>query len=145
MKNSMKVSMKGFTLIEVMITVAVIAILAAVALPSYNEYVRRSQRAEARGALLQAAQFMERVRTERNSYQPGGTAPTLPNSLALVPSSGTTRYNIRLQSSTATAYVLEAQAVDAMAGDRCGDLRLDNTGLRSFTGVNGSLDLCWQR
>ena len=97
---------QGFTLIEVMITVAVVAILTAVALPSYNEYVRRGQRAEARAALLQAAQFMERVRTERNSYRPGGAAPTLPTGMAQVPPQGATRYAIQLQANTATTYVL---------------------------------------
>ena len=136
---------QGFTLIEVMITVAVVAILTAVALPSYNEYVRRGQRAEARAALLQAAQFMERVRTERNSYRPGGAAPTLPTGMAQVPPQGATRYTIQLQANTATTYVLEAQAVGAMATDRCGNLRIDNTGLRTFTGTGGNLDLCWLR
>ena len=52
----MKHPHKGFTLIEVMIVVAIVGILAAIALPSYNEYIRRGHRAEARAALLQGAQ-----------------------------------------------------------------------------------------
>ena len=136
---------RGFTLLEVLIAMAVVAILTAIAVPSYAEYVRRSQRAEARATLIQAAQFMERVRTERNSYRPGGAAPTLPPDLAAVPRTGTARYLLQLQTNTATQYVLEARAVGSMATDRCGNLRLDHTGLRTYTGVDGSMDLCWER
>lgn len=135
----------GFTLMEVMITMTIVAILTAIAVPAYGEYVRRGHRAEARGALIQAAQFMERIRTERNSYRPGGTAPTLPSDLARLPQTGTVRYTLRLQTNTATQYTLEATAAGSMASDRCGNLRLDNTGLRTYTGTNGSMDLCWDR
>ena len=58
----------GFTLIELMITVAIIAILAAIAYPSYTQYVRRAHRADAKTALLSNAQFLERNYTESNLY-----------------------------------------------------------------------------
>ncbi|MGC1443605.1 MAG: prepilin-type N-terminal cleavage/methylation domain-containing protein, partial [Burkholderiaceae bacterium] len=56
----MKTTSKGFTLIELMITLVVIAILAAIALPSYGRYVQKASRAEAKSALLEASQFMQR-------------------------------------------------------------------------------------
>ena len=59
---------QGFTLIEAMIVVAIVAILAAIALPSYQEYVRRGHRAEARAGLQQAATWMERAATATPSF-----------------------------------------------------------------------------
>ncbi len=64
----MKHPHQGFTLIEVMIVVAIIGILAAIAYPSYAEYIRRGHRAEARAALLQGAQWMERAATATGTY-----------------------------------------------------------------------------
>ena len=55
---------QGFTLIELMITVAVVGILAAIAYPSYNEHVRKTRRADARAVLLVSAQWMERLHRE---------------------------------------------------------------------------------
>ena len=69
---------KGFTLIELMIVVAVVGILTAVAYPSYAEYVRRGHRADAKAGLLQAQQWMERAATATGEYP-----TTLPNALQL--------------------------------------------------------------
>jgi type IV pilus assembly protein PilE len=59
---------KGFTLIELMITVAIIGIISALALPSYNSYITRSKRTECRAALMQVMQQQERYFTQQNSY-----------------------------------------------------------------------------
>lgn len=64
----------GFTLVELMIVAAVIAILAAVAYPAYTEQLRKSQRAEAKAALMRAAQLLERSFTQNGAYPAGGTA-----------------------------------------------------------------------
>lgn len=119
---------KGFTLIEIMIVVAIIGILSAIALPSYNEYIRRGHRAEARTGLLQAQQWLERAATATGTY-PLGTA--FPATLGKVPSD---RYDITLVSTTGAAYALTATPKGAQAGDKCGNYTLDHTGLR---GANG--------
>src|SRR5262245_45104105 len=59
---------QGFTLIEIMITVAIVAIISAIALPSYTSYVARGKRADARGQLLQSAQFMQRFYAANDKY-----------------------------------------------------------------------------
>ena len=93
----------GFTLIEVMIVVAIVAILAAIALPSYNEYIRRGHRADARAGLLQAQQWLERAATATGVY------PTsLPASLTWS-GDGTKRYDIALAAgATNAAFTLTA-------------------------------------
>ena len=63
---------KGFTLIELMIAVAIVGILAGIAYPSYQDSVRKSRRADAKGALLGFANAMERYFTENNSYLGAG-------------------------------------------------------------------------
>lgn len=123
---------RGFTLIEMMIVVAVIGILSAIAIPSYFEYVARANRAEAKAQLLEAAQFMQRFYSLHNAYdmeRDGRTQVALPVSLTRSPRTGSVRYNISIESSSATAFVLRATPV---AQDRCGAFRLDNLG-RRFT------------
>ena len=77
---------RGFTLIEVVITIAIIGILAAVALPSYRAYIERGHRAAAKTVLLEAAQFMERYRASNFRYvDAAGAAPQLPSRLQAAP------------------------------------------------------------
>jgi type IV pilus assembly protein PilE len=64
----MKARARGFTLIEMMITVAIIGILASIAYPAYQDYVRRAARADAKAVLMETAQFMERHFTTNNAY-----------------------------------------------------------------------------
>ena len=128
---------KGFTLIELMITVAIVAILAAVAYPAYTEQIRSSKRADAMGGLMEVAQFMERTFTENGTYQPTGFA--LPASI-----SGDANYNFTLiaASTSATAYVAQAAPTGAQSGDRCGNLTISDTGVKGVG--SGTVASCWK-
>lgn len=131
---------EGFTLIEVMIVVAIVAILAAIALPSYNEYIRRGHRADARAGLLQAQQWLERAATATGVY------PTsLPASLTWS-GDGTKRYDIALAAgATNAAFTLTATPKGAQVGDKCGTYTLTHTGLRGANGVTSGAIVteCW--
>jgi type IV pilus assembly protein PilE len=136
---------RGFTLIEVMITVAIIGILAAIALPNYQEYVRRGARSEARAGLLQAAQWMERAATVSGVYPTTSAngANFFPTGLRSVPSN---RYAITL-ASTSTSFTLTATPQGPQLNDKCGAFTLAHNGIRDNTGMTSgttSAD-CWSR
>lgn len=124
---------RGFTLIEILIVVVIVSILAAIAFPSYQAQIRKSRRADAQGALMMLAQYMQREYTEYNSFTPGGDSPTLPFSEAPV-DGGTKFYDLALQSASSSAYVLRATPKGAQAGD--GYLELTNTGQRRWDADN---------
>lgn len=145
----------GFTLIEVMIVVAIVAILAAIALPSYQESVRKSKRAEARAGLLETSQWMQRFYSQNDRFDQandaGGTAVSLPAALTTVPKGATgsaVYYTIQFQEDTLTArsFTLEAVPSGSMANDRCGTLRLSNVGRRTVEGAAEGTTAaeCWR-
>ena len=137
--------LRGFTLIELMITVAIVGILAAIAYPSYQDHIRKARRAEGQSALLELAQFMERYYTLNNSYlDDDGEAPALPFDEA--PKDGATKYyDLGFSSDpTATSYTLEATPKGTMNGDLCGSLRISSTGAKTRTG-SADADSCWRR
>lgn len=125
---------RGFTLIELMITVVIIGILASVAFPAYQQWVLRAARAEAQAILLEQAQFMERYFTTNGTY---ADAPLLSN-VAPKAGGGTTRYNIDLDAD-ATTYTVQAVPTGPQTADTtCGTLTVDHTGA---TGANAAD--CW--
>lgn len=138
----------GMTLIELMIVVAIIGILASIAYPSYQEYVRRGQRAEARAQLMEAAQFMERNFTMNNSYAGVGALQLNNANLGQSPKPPQAAvYNINVVTALAT-YTLTAVPVAGgmMAGDRCGTLRITQTGTQDVTGgATAPAAECWGR
>jgi len=129
----------GFTLIEVVIAMVIIAILAAVAIPAYTQYVSRGHRSEARSTMLQASQWMERFRTQNNTY----VGAALPAGLATSPPSGPAKYNLAVATPAANEYTITATPTGTMTGDICGALTLDQSGARGQGG--GDAQLCWAR
>lgn len=111
----MKQTQRGFTLIELMVTVAIVGILASIAYPSYQSSVIKSRRTDAEGALLGLANAMERNFTTTNSYL--GVTPT-----------DTAYYTITI-APTATSYTLSATPTGT--DSTCGILTLDQTGAKT--------------
>ncbi|MES1266004.1 MAG: type IV pilin protein [Variovorax sp.] len=134
----------GLTLIEVMMVVVIIAILAAVAIPGYQEHIRRANRSEARAGLLQAAQWLERVATASGLYLKDAAA--FPDSLKDVPSR---TYVIGFATADeGSTYILTATPRNAQADDKCGVLTLNQAGDRGLASPDVSNDLkaeCWSR
>lgn len=135
-----KKQMRGFTLIELMIAVAVIGILASIAYPGYRDYIVRSNRAEARAALLENAQFLERNFTTANHYEdtplPVPQTPRLPS---------TARYEMSLDigDEDGRSFTLSATPVGTMGGDPCGTYTLTHTGERGLVGNTRDANTCW--
>jgi len=143
---------QGFTLIEMMIVVAIIGILAAIAYPSYEEYVKSSRRAEAQSALMGLAAAMERHFTANNSYTGAGASGANNGAPDIyydqVPNGGgTAYYNLTVVSASDTAFVVQATPVNAQAGD--GYLNMNNQGVRQWdkdnSGSIGASEKTWKK
>lgn len=106
---------RGFTLIELMVTIAIVAILAAIALPTFTEQVRKSRRSEALQGLTELQLRQERWRSNHATYFDGtGTG------FGSMPSSNNYTFAITNGSVSATAYTVTATPIGAQSGDRCG-------------------------
>jgi type IV pilus assembly protein PilE len=128
----------GFTLLELLIALACIALLATIAWPSYQSLILRSQRAQARAALLQAAHWVERAASANGSYPLAADVPT-----SVLQIDGQ-RYKMTI-TSTAQSYTLSATPLGTQAADACGVLTLNHLGLRNVQGASQTAAQCWSR
>lgn len=132
---------RGFTLIEVMITVAIVAILAAIALPSYNDSVRKSRRGQAKADMLEVVQMLERRYSTNRTYVGIDLGDF---GLDQSPRDGTARYTLTLDPLTASTYTLTAVPQGAQADDtRCGTLQITHLGAKSISSSTGTVAECW--
>jgi type IV pilus assembly protein PilE len=130
---------RGFTLVEVMIAVAVIGILTAVALPSYRQHVANSRRADARAAILSLAQLMERWYTERGTYV-GATV----GASGIYPSASPQGYyTMSISAQDATTFTISAAPAGAQTGDACGSYTYTQAGTRGVSGGSRTVAQCW--
>lgn len=138
-------TLRGLSLMELMVVLLITGVLVSLAWPSYQGYLRRGHRAEAQAALLEAHHFMERHYAVHGRYTTAaGAAPALPVRLQAVPAQGQARYSLSLSEVSADGYVLQAQPQSAMADDVCGSLTLASTGARGRTGTGLSAEACWR-
>ena len=129
---------KGFTLIEMLIALACVVLLASLAWPSYQNLILRSQRAQARASLLQAAHWLERAASANGSYPLTADVP------ASVLQIDGQRYKMTV-TSTAQSYTLSATPVGTQTADACGTLTVNHLGVRSVQGASQTAAQCWSR
>jgi len=120
----------GFTLIELMIAVAVIGVIAAVAYPAYNEQIRKARRAETQTALMNISARQQQMLLDTRSY---AVSVALLN--VVLPQTVARAYDITLTVGTATAPTFTATAtpvsLSAQASDACGILTIDQSGTKT--------------
>lgn len=126
----------GFTLIELMIVVAVVAVLSAIAYPAYTDSVRKSRRAQAKADLVEYQAMAERWRTVNNSY----ATFTLPTNQSPREVGSPAHYRLQLVSDVNT-FTISATAQNDQTRDRCGNLSINNTNVKGHSA--GNLADCW--
>lgn len=140
-------NIKGFTLIELMIVVAIVGIIAAIAYPSYTEFVLKSGRSVAKAELTDASQILQRCFTVTNSYKPAADTCAAVDRIAGSYVTEDGFYTIAFSAQAVNSYTLTAtpvvgarQAKDA----KCSMFSLTNTGVKAATGsVADPSKECW--
>lgn len=149
---SLKSLVTGFTLVELMIVVAIIGILAAIAYPSYQDSVRKSRRADAKAALLELGQWLERNYTVTSRYNRavGDTADQSATQMTAKlpfkqsPRDSTKAYDLSVTSVASNSFTITAAPTGNQASDSCGSLTLDHAGARGVSGGSLTTAECWR-
>ena len=131
----MRRSNRGFTLIEIMIVIAIIGIVITIGYPNLTEYMKKGRRADAAGLLTEQAQILERFYSKSNLYT-GATGLSTGNDFYTITPT------IADQTFTLTAI---RKPGSSMATDKCGDFTISNTGARGLVNNTATVKDCWGR
>ena len=139
----MNKTQQGFTLIELMITVAIVGIIAAIAVPNYSEYIKRASRAEAAAALLDAANKQEQYFVDNRAYS------TSFSDLGIQSKTENGHFELTINVVNSNEFTITAKPIaGAVKGDAdCTSLTINDVGLKGATGSKGNTDInyCWGR
>lgn len=133
---------RGFTLVELMVVVVIAGIISAVAYPAYTKQVLRGKRADAQTVMMQAAQFMQRWYSAKNTYELDENK--LPDDLKKAPQQspeGKENYKIELTEADRNTY--ELTATPQFSDSLCGNLILNDKGQKKVSGT-GTVAECWR-
>lgn len=141
---------RGFTLIELMITVAIVAIVSGIAYPSYQAYVKRANRADARAQILDTAQKQERYYSSNNTYlaisAPTTAAPTGWQNWAGGSGMTSRKYNLSVTlGGGGTSYTITAAPANGYTDTECGTYTLTSANVRNNTGNSKTSAECWSK
>ena len=130
---------RGFTLIELMVVLVIIVLLSAVAYPSYSSQITKSRRSDAKQALVELAQKLERYYSERSTY----AGATLGAGGIYSATSPAGYYALSIVTQTASGFTISAAPAGTQTGDACGSFGYDQAGNKSVSGGSLSVSSCW--
>ena len=134
---------RGFTLIEVMIVVAIVAILAAIAMPSSESYVRKSRRADAQSFMSEVVARQQHFLLDRRAYGTSITAAPAANGLGMtIPTNVSSYYAVTMVTDNTTSppsFLVTGTPSGQQAQEKCGTLTIDQRGVKAASGTG----ICW--
>jgi type IV pilus assembly protein PilE len=133
---------RGFTLIELMITVAIVAILAAVALPSYSQYMRKARRGDAQSFMSEVVARQQHFLLDRRAYSASITDAPASGGLGMtIPANVSTYYTVTLPAvgNSPPTFSVQAAPIGSQTSDTCGTLTINQAGQKTATGTGS----CW--